>query len=125
LGELFSWWLFFYSPFSIPTYIPQSPINIPGLSLLILITITIVFLQKKTLKFKRDISFTRLVLVGGLATFCSEIIFQAIRFQSIIADTIAEKLYFASRGVIVITLLSLIISLISASFLKRKMKPAD
>jgi hypothetical protein len=122
LGELFSWWLFFYSPFNIPTYIPKSPINISGLSLIILITATIVFLQRKTLKFKRDISFTHLVLVGGLATFCSEIIFQAIRFQSILADTFAEKIYFALRGVIIITLLSVVISMISASFLKRKMK---
>jgi hypothetical protein len=125
VAELISWWLLFYSPLNIPSHIPKTPINISGLLLLSLVTIIIVFLQKESLKSNKQITFIRLILMSGLVVFLAELVFQFIRFSTLVADTFSERLFYALRGVIVITLMAIIISIITASIIKKRSKPVE
>jgi hypothetical protein len=122
MGELFCWWVFYYSPLGIPTHIPGTPINISGLSLIVLFSAVIVWLQKRILKLNRKTSLGRLVLAGCLVIFLSEFVFQSIRLSSIAKETWKEKLYFGLSGVIGMTLMAFVISIISASLLRRKFR---
>ena len=124
-GELFSWWLLFYSTFDIPLHIHGTPINISGLLLIILHILIIYFFQKKVLKFNRQTTVIQLTFLGGFVSFISEFVFQSIQFNTIIADTFAGKLYYACRAVIVIPIFAIFISFIIGIFLKRKAKSAS
>ena len=100
----------------------MTPLNISGLFLLLLLSIIIFFFQKECLKSNKVITFIYLVLTSGLVVFLAEFVFQIIRFSTIVADTLNEKLYSAGRGVIVITLIGIIISLIIGTITRRKGK---
>jgi hypothetical protein len=125
LVELTSWWILFYSPFNIPTHIARTPINISGLFLLLTLSIIIVLSQRDTIKIKKSVTLIHLIAVGGLVTFFAELAFQAIRFPTLVAETLSEKFYFASRGIFAITLISIVISIITGTILKQKNKKAE
>lgn len=122
LAELVSWWFLFYSWFSIPTHIPGTPINISGLILLFTLTIIIFLLQKESIKRKKTIALIHLIAVSGLVTFLAELAFQAIRFSTLVENSFDNKLYLTIRGVIIITLFSLVISLFIGLILKKRIQ---
>jgi hypothetical protein len=122
--QLITWWLLFFSPFNIPAHIPKTKINISGICLLLSLSIIIFLSQKESLNSNKQITFIRLVLLGGLVTFFAELAFQSIRFLSLFAETFSEKLYYACRGVLGTTLIAIIISLITATIIKRRNKQA-
>jgi hypothetical protein len=123
VAQLISWRILFYSPLNIPSHIPRTPIDISGLLLLSLITVIIILFQKEGLKYNKQISLAQLILTSGLVAFIAELVFQFIRFKTIIADTFNEKLFYALRGVIVIPLMTIIISIITALIIRRRNKP--
>jgi hypothetical protein len=125
IGELISWWVLFYSPLNIPSHIPKTPINISGLLILSLVSIVIVFFQNESLNSNKKTTFIQLILMSGLVVFLAELVFQLIRFSTLIADTFSERLFYAIRGVIGITLMAIIISLITASIIKKRSKPVE
>lgn len=125
LVELTSWWILFYSPFNIPTHIAKTPINISGLVLLLALSIIITQSQRETIKLNKSFTLIHLITVGGLVTFFAELVFQAIRFPTLVAETLSEKFYFTSRGIFAITLISIVISIITGTILKQKNKKAD
>jgi hypothetical protein len=75
LGHLLFWWLWYYTPFGIPTMIPDTPINIHGLVLILYLILIYVLLFRRILKKDPETSIGGLTLIGGLAQLFAEAIF--------------------------------------------------
>jgi hypothetical protein len=120
IGHLIIWWLLFYSPLNFPERIPKTPINIKGLTLIILTSTIIIYFQRRALKKDNRHTTLRLVFFSTVVCFIAELLFQTIRFPTIIADSLSERLYYAVRGGIVIPILGGVISFIVALLIKTK-----
>jgi hypothetical protein len=123
-GELLSWWMLFYSPFNIPTYVTVTgtSVNILGLFLVVLVAIVLYFFQRRLILLNKELTVMQLAFWSAIVAFTSELIFQIIRLPTITADSDNERFYFAFRGVIFIPVFAFVISLLIANRIKRKGK---
>jgi hypothetical protein len=119
IALLLQWGLIFFSPFDIPEYIPNTPINILGLLLLVTLLITLIFLNKKILQRDQSVSIGRLTLIGTFVCFLSETAFQLIR-QPTLQATGIERFGFILEGIINVTILAAIMSFFIAFQMKTK-----
>lgn len=122
ISELLSWWIFFYSPLNIPTYITiiGNPLNILGLFLIVLLAIVLYFFQKRLLLSNREFTVLQLAFWSAIVALISEFLFQIIRLPTITADSMNERLHYALRGTFVIPVFAFVISLLIAIKVKRK-----
>ena len=120
LALLFQWWLLFFSPFNIPKYIPNTPINILGLLILLSILVTLIFLNKRIMQLNKSISVFHLVLIGTFVCFLAETIFQIVRQPTLQVETVGERIKYFLHGVIGVTALSVAISFFVAFQIKTK-----
>jgi hypothetical protein len=120
VGQLISWWTFFFSPFDIPDKIPQTPIKIDGIILIGLLLTILIFAQKKFLKLQPETTIIKLTLLGTIICFSSEVIFQTVRQPTLIADTLNDHIYYFLLGTIGVSLFGTAISFLTAFQLKTK-----
>jgi hypothetical protein len=122
VAELLSWWVFFYSPVNIPTYITiiGTPLNILGLFLIVLLAIVLYFFQRRLLLLNREFTVVQLAFWSAIVALISEFLFRIIRLPTITADSVNERLYYALRGALVIPVFAFVISLLIAFLIKRK-----
>jgi hypothetical protein len=122
VAELLSWWILFYSPLNIPTYITVigTPLNILGLFLIVLLAVVLYFFQRRLLLLNKEFTVVQLAFWSTVVALISEFLFQIIRLPTINADSINERLYYALRGTLVIPVFAFIISLLIATMVKRK-----
>lgn len=120
IGHLFNYWLLYYSPLNLPERIPHTPINIGGLFLIVLTVAVLIFFQKTVLKLDNQKTVFQLTLLGAPVCFISELLFQALRFPTVIADTLSQRIYYCIRGAIVVPLMCIIPSFFIAFQLKTK-----
>lgn len=114
IGELFIWWLFFYSPFDIPIRPFIFPINVHGLLLFILMLLIIIYSLKSALKRLPAISILKLTCVGTFIVCISEIIFQSFRQMAIETGTLDEHLFYFFKSAIGMSLFGAAISFMVA-----------
>jgi hypothetical protein len=120
-GELLTWCLFYWSPANVPEHI-YGPINTAGLFLILLIIIIINVFQQRAIKLGARVGFAKLVLSSVLVVLLAEISFQIFRFIILRDYTFEEMVYYASRGVITMAVIGLVISAIVASLTRKKGK---
>ena len=80
--SLLLWWLFFYSPLEIPSYIgifPDAPVSIYGLILIIVQTVILRYFLKRHLRLEPEAPISELTSIGLLSVLLGETIFQMIR----------------------------------------------
>jgi cytochrome bd-type quinol oxidase subunit 2 len=121
-ASLLQWWLFFYSPLNIPTYItllPGAPLNIRGLILVVVMTLILRVFLKKYLQEEPEASISDLTSIGLLSVLLAEIVFQLIRQFSYTEYTSLEHLLYYMMSVFGMPLFAGIISLSIAARLKK------
>jgi hypothetical protein len=119
-GLLIQWWIFYFAPFSIPEYIPLTPIRIDGLVLVSYIVVVLIFFQRGLLKTHPDKSIFSLTCLGAFMFFLAEIIFQGIRMPTLTAESVNERLHFFLYGVLGITIFAGVFSFLVVFQLKKK-----
>lgn len=113
---LILWWITFYSPISIPEFIPYTPIKLYGL-LFFGFTLTILILaQKEFLAKIATLNVAKLTLLGAVICFINEVVFQLILSFTEVSD----KLYYFIKGTIMTTVLWTALSFFVAFQLKTK-----
>ena len=120
VGQIISWWTFFFSPFNIPDKIPMTPIKIHGLILFGLLVTILIMAQKKLLKLHPKATITKLTLLGILICFSSEVIFQTLRQTTLNTETFKDRIFYFFLGVVSITIFGTVISFLTAFQLKTK-----
>jgi len=119
-GLLIQWYLFLFAPFSIPEYIPATPLRIDGLVLVFYMVVTLIFFHKGLLKTYPDKGIFSLTCLGAFMYFLAEIIFQSIRMPTLTADSISERLYYFFYGVLGLTIFAAVFSFLVAFQLRTK-----
>jgi hypothetical protein len=117
---LIEWWLLFFSNLPIPFLIPNTPINISGLLLIITIVSILIFLHKKAFSINSSFGIWKLTLFGTITCFFSEVIFQTARLPTLSADTWPERIYYFLLGVASITFFGAIFSFLIAFQIKTR-----
>jgi hypothetical protein len=114
------WWILYISPFNIPSYIRQTPINIGGLLLGASFILLFIWLFKKLLFIKPDLPVWKLSGIGILVTIIAECPFQLLRQFNMKSDTIGNRIYYFSLGTLGISILSGVVAFLIAFQLKTK-----
>ena len=115
------WWLFYYSAFNIPTYLPGTPISISGVFLLAtLIVFLWLFIRKLRLTVP-NISILRLTVIGTITALAAECPFQLVRQSPSHLDTIGERLYSFGLAIFGTLILSWLVSFL-ISFKRKTQK---
>jgi hypothetical protein len=122
-GELLTWCLFYWSPANLPEHI-FGPINTAGLFLILLIIIITNVFQQRAIKLGARVGFIKLVLSSVLVILLAEIGFHIFRLAILPDYTFEQMIYYASRGVIGMTVIGLVISAIVALLIRKKDKVA-
>lgn len=100
------WYILYQAGFEIPMYIPQTPISIGGLGILITIIVVSYFYAKACFKSRMDYTIVDVGL-SLLAVFTvSEILFQLIRIPMLENLSNAERVYLYFNSVITVSLFS-------------------
>jgi uncharacterized membrane protein YdjX (TVP38/TMEM64 family) len=120
IGQIFNYWLLFYSPLDLPEQIPRTPINIGGLILLVLTTIVLIYFQKAVTKLEGRKTVLQLTFLGFIVCFIAVLLFQIVRFPTVSGNNISERIYYGMRGIVVVTLFGIIISFFIALRIKKK-----
>jgi len=116
---IFHWWLFRFSSFNIPEFIPKTPIPISGLILFTSILTTLIFMLRELYQLSPDISILKLSLYGALICFISESVFQTIK-ETTIECSLNDHLYYFTFATLGITAYGAILSFLIAFQLKTK-----
>jgi len=110
---IIQWWLLFYYFTNIPEYIPNTPIKVAGLLLIITVFTTIFFFQKTMLRLQPSANLIQLTGMGILLAIVTEILFQFVR-QSQATITLNEKLSESINAVVIMAVVIGLISFITA-----------
>jgi hypothetical protein len=120
LGLFFEWWLFYFSGLDIPWFIPNTPIDLRGLLLIILLLMVLVTFIKRTNRQGTSTSIGKLTLAGTLVCFIAEFIFQFIKLLVTNEEPIKARLVDFSIGIIGTTLFAAAISFFISFQIKAK-----
>jgi hypothetical protein len=119
-GHIFFFWLWYYSPLTVPAMIPGTPINIHGLVLILFLVGCYLIFFKRILHEMPETSLATLTLIGGLAQLFSEAIFQLIRQTSYKNYTPLQHVYEYLGSVVFSTVMAVIIAFLIAYQMKRR-----
>jgi cytochrome bd-type quinol oxidase subunit 2 len=119
-GLLIQWWLFYFSGLDIPWFIPNTPIDLRGLLLIVLLLIILITFIKSKNRHDISLSIVKLTLAGTLVCFVAELVFQFIKLLVNNDEPFNDRITDFYVGVLGITLFAAAISFLISFQIKTK-----